>query len=328
MLQNQCRVQARGGQGLSVPWRGAANLAPNLVGLPKTYMANLSAAARPWPPRHRWVFGPPVCVLPKSRIFAQSVASAMEFRTKNLHQLVEENYVFGAILHFFGIDFYKHPHETLEKVCARRHLSTQVVTRELQARQQQERVPPQSLLASYPVDMVIGYLRQSHRQFTRRRLPYLASLVQGAQPEALPSEHAAVLADLQLAFPLFAEDFIRHIHKEENEVFGHITLLDDALYGLVPLPQAFFALDKVSIQDFAQAHHADDDDMAGIRELTQNYATTASTPLIVKVLYAELQAFEEELKVHAAIEDELLLVKAQQLEHKVRQLVQEKARLN
>jgi regulator of cell morphogenesis and NO signaling len=84
----------------------------------------------------------------------------------------------------------------------------------------------------------------------------------------------------------------------------------------------------VSIQAFAQAHHADDDDMAGIRELTQNYATTASTPLIVKVLYAELQAFEEELKVHAAIEDELLLVKAQQLEHKVRQLVQEKARLN
>jgi regulator of cell morphogenesis and NO signaling len=252
----------------------------------------------------------------------------MELRTKNLQQLVEENYIFGSILHFFGIDFYKHPDETLEKVCARRHLSTQVIARELLSRRQQERVSPLSLLASYPVDMVIGHLRQSHRQFTRRRLPYVASLIQGADLASLPPPYVDIVADLQLAFPLFAEDFIKHIFREETELFDHITLLDDAFYGVAPLPKVFYALQKVSIQDFAHAHGTDDDDMKGIRELTQHYAVSASAPLIVRVLYAELQGFEEELRLHAAIEDDLLLAKALVLEQKVKKLVAEKAKLN
>ncbi len=252
----------------------------------------------------------------------------MELRTKNLQQLVEENYIFGSILHFFGIDFYKYPDETLEKVCARRHLSTQVIARELQSRRQQERVSPLSLMASYPVDMVIAYLRQSHRQFTRRRLPYLASLIDGAKPELVPQQYADIVADLQIAFPLFAEDFINHIFKEESELFGHIILLDDARYGLAALSKVYFAMEKLSIQDFAHAHSTEDDDMAGIRELTKHYTTSIHTPLILRVLYAELQDFEAELKVHAAIEDDLLLTKAAVLEAKVKKMVQEKIRLN
>jgi regulator of cell morphogenesis and NO signaling len=252
----------------------------------------------------------------------------MEIRTKSLAQLVETNYAFGSVLHFFGIDFFKHPEETLERICHRRHLSATIIERELQARQQRERVSPVSLMVGYPVDMIMAHLRQAHRVFVRRRLPYLLSLVEGATPTGLPSPYRETVADLQIAFPLFAEDFIRHVQKEEAEMFEYITLLDDATYGHLPTWQLYQALNQTSVAQFAQAHSVEDDDMQKIRELTQHYAVAPGCPLLVRVLYAELLAFEEELQTHAEIEDRLLLVKAAKLEQKVTATLALRAKLN
>jgi regulator of cell morphogenesis and NO signaling len=249
-------------------------------------------------------------------------------REKSLSELVEENHSIGAVLHVFGIDFCQHADKTLECVCRERRMSSVPILKEWESMRQQERFSMPELLKGYTVDAIIDYLKNSHRIFMRRRLPYMQHLVNRAQPQNLSPAMLETLNDLKIAFPLFAEDFIRHILEEENETFRYILLLDDALYHRGGLGKAFFAMQKYTMQHIAAHHHDDDDDMRGIRELTRDYATDTTTPLVIRVLYSELQRFENELQTHAAIENHILLPKAFQLESKVKRLMQEKAGLN
>lgn len=58
--------------------------------------------------------------------------------------------------------------------------------------------------------------------------------------------------------------------------------------------------------------------MDGLRKITNNYTYCEEADLHIKVLYEELKAFEEDLLMHAKIEDDILLPKALQLEKLVK----------
>lgn len=252
--------------------------------------------------------------------------------SKSLAEIVSENYSYGAVLHQFGIDFFKYPYKTLEAICKSRHISPTMVTRELELKslydQKESYATHFARLAQYPVDMVIDSLRQSHRIFMRRRLPYMTELIAHTQLPDRCSPYYEIVNDLKIAFPLFAEDFIHHILEEEAEIFSHILRLDDVVYHQMPLSKIYFAMESHSIIKFAAAHTTDDDDMTGIREMTNNYAIQEDTPFMLKVLYTELLAFEKELSEHATIENQILIPKALKLEATVKKIFKEKIKYN
>jgi len=251
---------------------------------------------------------------------------------KSLTEIVAENYSYGAVLHQFGIDFFKYPHKTLVSICMARHISPHLIVRELELKTQdnedKEQLVHFARLAKYPVDMVIDYLKQSHRIFMRYRLPYMTDLINHTHLPAIDSPYFEIVNDLKIAFPLFAEDFIHHILEEESEIFCHVMRLDDVVYHKLPISKMYFAMEKYSIAKFAASHTTDDDDMEGIREMTQDYQINTDTPFLLKVLYTELLAFEKELSRHAVIENQILIPKALKLEALVKKIFQEKTKFN
>jgi regulator of cell morphogenesis and NO signaling len=76
-------------------------------------------------------------------------------------------------------------------------------------------------------------------------------------------------------------------------------------------------MEKHSIRDYALKHSADDDEMQGIRKLTNNYTVHDQNDLHLKVIYHELKSFEKDLQIHAGIENEILFPKALALENEV-----------
>ncbi len=46
-------------------------------------------------------------------------------RQKKINELVNENYVYASVLHYFGIKFYQYSEKTLEQVCQERGLNQQ-----------------------------------------------------------------------------------------------------------------------------------------------------------------------------------------------------------
>jgi regulator of cell morphogenesis and NO signaling len=245
-------------------------------------------------------------------------------KNKRIGDLVDENYVHAYVLFYFGIKFFEYSEFTLDQVCAQRGLRLEQVVKELESptHVQETDLP----LISYPIDLIIEYLKHAHFIFIKHKLPYMAGLVQGFQAEH--AEYVAVERDLKIVFPLFVEDFIHHIYEEEDTLFSYIRVLERASKGNYSPSRLFYLLERNSLQKFASEHEAHDDEMQGIRKITNNYAMDIHTPLHVKVIYNELNEFERNLIIHARIENEILFPKAMTLENRVKLAFFEKVKWN
>lgn len=245
-----------------------------------------------------------------------------DFGKISVGDLVSENYVFAAVLHYFGISFYQYPTDSLDKVCRKHKVNPNQLIDQLES-WAQEREPSLEELYLNPIELLVAYLKKKHYFFVRQELPFLSNMVSGIQPDP---EFTQLLADMKIMFPMFVQDFIHHIHEEESRLFKRIELLQDIEDGQFNIQDALTILEKNPVHELADQHEAHDDEMEGIRKLTKDYHLETSAPLAMKVLYHELQNFERELSIHAKIEDELLFPKAVQLEkealRKIRKLIQ------
>jgi regulator of cell morphogenesis and NO signaling len=245
-------------------------------------------------------------------------------KDKRIAELVDQNYVHAYVLFYFGIKFYEYSEFTLEQVCQKRGLRTEQVVKELESPTylQEADLP----LISYPIDLIIEYLKHSHFVFIKHKLPYIARLVEAFR--AHNESFVSIEKDLKIVFPLFVEDFIEHIYEEEDTLFHFILALEKASKTSFSPGKLYYLLEKNSVHKFAMEHEAHDDEMEGIRKITRNYQLDANAPLHVKVIYSELKSFEKSLITHARIENEILFPKAMAIENTVRKSFFEKAAFN
>lgn len=247
-----------------------------------------------------------------------------DFEKSSVGELVSENYVFAAVLHYFGISFYQYPTDSLEKVCRRHKVNPLTLVAELES--WAKRVDPTTEdLYLNPIELLVAYLKKKHYFFVRQELPFLSNLIAGIQPDP---HFAVLMADLRIMFPLFVEDFIHHIHEEESRLFKRIEILQDIEDGHFQTLDTLISLEREPIHLFAEHHDGHDDEMEGIRRLTRDYFLEEDAPLTMKVLYHELQNFERELSIHAKIEDELLFPKAVELEREALRRIRKKIQIN
>lgn len=245
-----------------------------------------------------------------------------DFEKASVGDLVSENYVFAAVLHYFGISFYQYPTDSLEKVCHKHKVNPRQLIAQLES-WAKEKDPTLEDLYLNPIELLVAYLKKKHYFFVRQELPFLSNLISGIKAD---TGYEQLMADLRIMFPLFVEDFIHHIHEEESRLFKRIELLQDIEEGEFSIQDALTILEKDPVHHLADQHEIHDDEMEGIRKLTRDYFLAEDAPLTMKVLYHELQNFEKELSIHAKIEDELLFPKAVELEkealRKIRKQIQ------
>lgn len=246
-------------------------------------------------------------------------------KNRRIGDLVDQNNIRAYVLYYFGIKFYEYAEHTLEQVCQEKSLLIEHVVRELESptRSFQDAELP---LISYPIDLIIEYLKHTHFLYVNQKLPYIAQLVKSFK--ANHKDYDVIEKDLKTVFPLFLEDFIQHIYQEENTLFKHITMLDRAQRSITNPSKLYYIIERNTIQRFAVDHEAHDDEMEGIRRITKDYYVAPSAPLHVKVIYSELIEFEKSLKTHARIENEILFPKAMALENKVKQTFFDKVQFN
>lgn len=246
-------------------------------------------------------------------------------KSQRIGELVDQDKIRAHVLFYFGIKFYEYSEQTLEQVCQEKGLSVDIVVRELESPNEnfQESDLP---LISYPIDLIIEYLKHTHHLFIKHKLPYIGRLVESFK--ANHAEYDSVEKDLKALFPLFLEDFIHHIYEEEDTLFKYIRILERAGRGHFNPSELYQLMEKHSLQRCALEHEAHDEEMRGIRKITKDYHLTQDAPLHVKVIYNELIQFEKSLKLHAQVENEILFPKAMALENEVKKKFFEKAMLN
>jgi regulator of cell morphogenesis and NO signaling len=252
------------------------------------------------------------------------MSAPKDIHNSAIRDLVSENYVFAAVLHYFGISFFQYELQSLDEVCKRFKVNPAVLIAELETWAARKE-PTSEELYLHPIEVLVAYLKRKHYYFLRQELPFLSDMVAGINED---KEYGSILADLRMMFPLFVEDFIHHIHEEESRLFQRIKLLHEIEAGEYRLNDALQILNNNPISKLAEAHEAHDDEMEGIRLLTKDYWLPEDAPVSMKVLYHELQNFEKELIMHAQIEDQLLFPKAVELEKEVLRKVNKQIRSN
>src|SRR5690554_4496351 len=88
----------------------------------------------------------------------------------SIRDLVEQNYVFAAVLHFFGISFFQYEEKSLEEECKKfKDSPTQIMT-ELES-WAAKKDPTNEQLFLHPKEILVEYLKKKHHFFLRLELP-------------------------------------------------------------------------------------------------------------------------------------------------------------
>jgi regulator of cell morphogenesis and NO signaling len=238
-----------------------------------------------------------------------------DIQHQTISELVTKNYVHASVLYHFGVRFYDYQAETLGEVCHKHGLSLSHVVRSLES-VDQDSVQNELQLVTYPIDLVLEYLTHTHHLFVKKRLPYIAQLIDGL--ENVNFRYRSLSVDLKQVFPLFVEDFIHHIYEEEDTLFSYIRLLARFLAGDAAGSRLYYSMESNAIREFALEHEEHEHEMEGLRKITNNYQYCDEADLHIKVLFDELAQFEKDLLTHAKIEDEILFPKALHLERQVK----------
>ena len=233
----------------------------------------------------------------------------------SIGNMVLQNTRLAEMLHQLGIHFYQEADKTLEQVCKEKNLDHSKVFQHFELLRKSQDFDLQQL-SHYPIEILISLLRHSHQLFIKQKLPFLYQTIMEMDEARFFKPELA--KDLKVVMPIFADDFIRHIYEEEDTLFGYVHYLLECTRDIGNPGKLFYKLKTSGIRTFAMHHEAHDNELAGIRSLTDDYALPENADLFTFILYSELQDFEKQLKQHALIENTLLFPKALKLENEVR----------
>jgi regulator of cell morphogenesis and NO signaling len=168
---------------------------------------------------------------------------------------------------------------------------------------------PGKKLRNVDVDMLLGYLVESHNYYLEEKIPYLQSLLARFKQSV---DHPAA-SQLQKFFDQYIVEVKDHLAYEDETAFPYIaTISAYKKKADVPVGQIDY-----SVEVFEERHDNIQEKLSDLKNLLVKYFPPSSDRYIRIRLINELIDFEEDLINHARIEDKVLIPLVRQLEQQV-----------
>jgi regulator of cell morphogenesis and NO signaling len=164
----------------------------------------------------------------------------------------------------------------------------------------------------FPLELIVDYIQRTHVYYLEKKLPEIEQsiLLLSGHYE---SQHPILIA-LQNFFRHYVQDLSEHIQAEEKLLLPYIQLLREAGHTPADFSRFLVARRDYSIDRFLNDHHDTEDELKDIRQTIRLYEPPHDNESLYRILLMQLQVFEQDLCVHANIEEEVLIPKARQLE--------------
>jgi regulator of cell morphogenesis and NO signaling len=179
---------------------------------------------------------------------------------------------------------------------------------------------------AFPIELVVDYIQHTHAFYLQKKLPEIAQsilLLSGHYESNHP-----VLAILQTFFHRYCQDLTRHIGEEEKLLLPYIVHLNNASLGTAHFSEYLLAGWQYSVDTFQSDHHDTEDELKDIRETIRMYQPPSTNESLYRILLSQLEAFEQDLHVHAQIEEQVLIPKAIGIEKRLNDQLRGKGRWN
>jgi regulator of cell morphogenesis and NO signaling len=236
----------------------------------------------------------------------------MATATQSIREIVATRASAAAVLQRFAIDLCSYANHSLRQTCADLQLSVEQVLEKLAAAEADETGAPSVDPSTMPLQNLIQLIVRLHHRSVPQELPRLATLA-----HKLAISHAERIPELIAIDRLMDDlhgDIIAHIEKEENVLFPYVAYLLQPQGVAAPSGSKCFRRVSQPVQMMMNDHESALRILAELNRLTNGFQAPAGACATHVSLCTGLRAFEEDLKRHIYLEDDILFPRAMELE--------------
>jgi regulator of cell morphogenesis and NO signaling len=164
----------------------------------------------------------------------------------------------------------------------------------------------------YPIPTLVDYLERSHRYYLQKTLPEIEQSILALE---LGNRHNRLYALISRFFTDYRNALEEHFSYEEQRLFPYAKLLFRSKERWYLMPSLHVFLGQYSTAEFIANHsHKNETELRQVKTAFMNYEPPKENILPYHILLSQLKNFEEDLHIHALIEDKVLIPKMQSIE--------------
>jgi len=220
-------------------------------------------------------------------------------------QIVADDYRASQIFRARGLDFCCGGKKTLSSVCKAKSIELDEVLNELNLLQDSD--TGQHHFNEWNLDFLADYIVQNHHKFVEKMLPELtfyAEKVARVHGDSHPE-----LLDVLDKVKTLSYEMIEHMEKEEADLFPQIKELVQQ--------QKVGSVKEALLEVLESEHEKAGELMFEIEALTNNFTPPEDACASYRVLFQNLEGFQNDLHKHVHLENNILFPKALVLEQQL-----------
>ncbi len=231
---------------------------------------------------------------------------------ETLGQLAAKDLRKAQVFKKYGLDFCCGGKKTVKEACREKGLDVTRIEQELQRTDKLVTNNNPLPYNDWSVSFLSDFIVNTHHSYVRKNLPDIRAYADKVR-KVHSGRHPELLEIWKLVDEVYNE-LMAHMVKEEKALFPYIHELDAAKDKSDSLFATQFGTILEPIHLMEMEHEAVGQNLAKIRELTNNYSLPEDACASYSLLYRMLDEFEDDLHLHVHLENNILFPKALDIE--------------
>ena len=236
------------------------------------------------------------------------------FKERTVGEIVADDYRTAGVFKKFGLDFCCGGGKPVAEACKQKGIELDTLLEELETATNDG--DDSHNYKEWSPDLLIDYIEQRHHRFVRSKLPEIETYAK--KVAKVHGERNPELNDILREFMMLKDELLSHLEKEEQLLFPYIK-------ELVEIDRADEKMDKEPdfgrVEDPVKMMEVEHDEageaMANIQKWSNNFTPPENACASYRVLFQNLQGFQDDLHKHVHLENNILFPKALELEKRL-----------
>jgi regulator of cell morphogenesis and NO signaling len=219
-----------------------------------------------------------------------------------LAYLIQTNYRLLYVLPCFDVGL-GIGESTVEQVCRRKGLSTELFLLVCNVYTFDGYIPDTDALTQVPLDDLMNYLHNSHKEYLEKRMPKIVGQIAGLVDNSHVSHGQMLIGFCEK----YRQEVVAHFNYEEQTVFPYIRALLD---GKRP--------ERYKIREYERNHSDLDAALSDLKNIIIRYLPDECTIERCRDALIDLFLFEADLAKHTLLEERILVSLVERIERGLR----------